>query len=85
MDCFMDIQRLMESLEQGASQGQSANNSAALALVKGFRFKNALMEEHFNENYAESNEYPKAVFKGELVFIKIAKSNTCPVLISTPR
>ena len=28
---------------------------AALALVKGFRFKNALMEEHFNENYAESD------------------------------
>ena len=25
---------------------------AALALVKGFRFENALMEEHFNENYA---------------------------------
>lgn len=40
---------------------------AALALVKGFRFKNALMEEHFNENYAESDLYPKAIFKGELV------------------
>lgn len=39
---------------------------AALALVKGFRFKNALMEEHFNENYAESDEFPKAIFKGEL-------------------
>jgi polyisoprenoid-binding protein YceI len=39
---------------------------AALALVKGFRFKNALMEEHFNENYAESDEFPKATFKGEL-------------------
>ena len=37
---------------------------AALALVKGFRFKNALMEEHFNENYAESDTYPKATFKG---------------------
>ena len=37
---------------------------AALVLVKGFRFKNALMEEHFNENYAESNTYPKATFKG---------------------
>lgn len=37
---------------------------AALALVKGFRFKNALMEEHFNENYAESEKYPKAIFKG---------------------
>ena len=39
---------------------------AALALVKGFRFKNALMEEHFNENYAESDESPKAIFKGKL-------------------
>lgn len=39
---------------------------AALALVKGFRFKNALMEEHFNENYAESDAFPKAIFKGTL-------------------
>ncbi|WP_350284464.1 YceI family protein [uncultured Croceitalea sp.] len=40
---------------------------ASLALVKGFRFKNSLMEEHFNENYIESDTYPKAVFKGKLV------------------
>ena len=40
------------------------NEFAALVLVKGFRFKNALMEEHFNENYAESDKYPKATFKG---------------------
>ncbi len=39
---------------------------AALALMKGFRFKVALMEEHFNENYVESSTYPKAVFKGTL-------------------
>lgn len=39
---------------------------AALALVKGFRFKNALMEEHFNENYAESDKFPKATFKGKI-------------------
>lgn len=37
---------------------------ASLALMKGFRFKVALMEEHFNENYIESNKYPKATFKG---------------------
>jgi len=41
-------------------------NFAALILVKGFRFKNALMEEHFNENYAESDEFPKATFKGNI-------------------
>ncbi|WP_299246540.1 YceI family protein [uncultured Aquimarina sp.] len=40
---------------------------AALALMKGFRFKNALMEEHFNENYIESDDYPKATFKGKLI------------------
>ncbi len=39
---------------------------AALALVKAFRFKIALMEEHFNENYAESDKYPKASFSGKI-------------------
>src|SRR6187549_3993369 len=39
---------------------------ASLALMKGFRFKIALMEEHFNENYIESDKYPKATFKGKI-------------------
>ncbi|MEZ4794398.1 MAG: YceI family protein [Flavobacteriaceae bacterium] len=39
---------------------------AALALINGFRFKVALMEEHFNENYMESATFPKAIFKGTL-------------------
>ena len=29
-----------------------------------FRFENELMQEHFNENYVESDTYPKATFKG---------------------
>jgi len=33
-------------------------------LMKGFEFEKALMEEHFNENYMESEKYPKAEFKG---------------------
>ncbi len=39
---------------------------ASLALMKGFRFKIALMEEHFNENYVESDRYPKAIFRGKI-------------------
>jgi hypothetical protein len=39
---------------------------AALSLIKGFRFKVALMEEHFNESYAESNKFPKATFSGKI-------------------
>ena len=48
---------------------------AALAFVKGFRFKNALMEEHFNENYAESDEFPKALFKGILLDFDVDQIN----------
>lgn len=33
-------------------------------LVKSFLFEKALMQEHFNENYMESDEFPKAKFKG---------------------
>ncbi|MEO7977025.1 YceI family protein [Flavobacterium sp.] len=39
---------------------------ASLALMKGFDFEMALMEEHFNENYMETNEFPKAVFRGKI-------------------
>ncbi len=49
---------------------------AALILVKGFRFKNALMEEHFNENYAESDDYPKATFKGNIANFDVSKLST---------
>lgn len=33
-------------------------------LIKSFKFPNALMEDHFNENYMESSKFPKADFKG---------------------
>jgi polyisoprenoid-binding protein YceI len=36
-------------------------------LMKGFAFKKALMQEHFNENYVESHKYPKAEFRGSIV------------------
>lgn len=39
---------------------------ASLALMKEFIFRNALMQEHFNENYIESDSYPKATFKGKI-------------------
>lgn len=35
-------------------------------LMKGFEFERALMEEHFNENYVESDKFPKSEFKGAI-------------------
>jgi|SRR6218665_2004961 len=46
---------------------------ASLALIKSFRFKVALMEEHFNENYMESDQFPKATFRGKIDNFDISK------------
>jgi len=35
-------------------------------LMKAFTFEKALMQEHFNENYVESDKFPKAIFKGTI-------------------
>lgn len=38
-----------------------------LSLIKGFQFKKALMQEHFNsKKWANSKEFPKAKFIGQL-------------------
>ena len=40
------------------------------ALIKSFEFSRALMQEHFNENYMESDKIPNAKFKGQILNIK---------------
>lgn len=49
---------------------------ASLALMKGFRFKVALMEEHFNENYVETSKFPKTTFKGNILEFNISELGT---------
>jgi hypothetical protein len=46
---------------------QATGDFVALALIKSFKFKSPLMEEHFNENYMESSLFPKATFKGKIL------------------
>lgn len=35
--------------------------------IVDFEFPNKLMQEHFNENYLESEKYPKSVFSGKIL------------------
>lgn len=54
-------------------------------LLKAFLFERALMQEHFNENYVESDKYPKATFKGTIAnasSIDKSKDGTYPVKVS---
>ena len=42
------------------------NEVVASMFIKDFEFHKALMQEHFNENYLESDKFPKATFQGVL-------------------
>jgi hypothetical protein len=39
-------------------------------LMKSFQFEKSLMQEHFNENYVESDKYPNSTFVGKVTNIK---------------
>ena len=59
---FQDVKAVNENVT--AVLNTKTGEFACLAMIRGFRFDVALMEEHFNENYIESDKFPKAVFKG---------------------
>lgn len=53
-------------------------------LIKSFHFEKTLMEEHFNENYMESEKFPKASFTGKisnLQSVDINKNGTYEVTV----
>lgn len=61
----------IETIEAHNHAVNSALNPASgdfvfKVLIKSFEFEKALMQEHFNENYLESDKYPNATFKGKL-------------------
>ncbi len=55
-----------------------------MLLMRGFAFERALMEEHFHENYVESDKFPKADFKGTITnmsTISLSKDGAYPATI----
>jgi polyisoprenoid-binding protein YceI len=61
----------MEDIKAETDQAMSVfdiktGDIVASMLMRSFNFRKALMQEHFNENYIESNKFPKATFKGKV-------------------
>jgi len=61
----------LEKIEARNKQVNSALNTETgdfvfKILMKSFVFEKALMQEHFNENYVESDKFPTAMFKGQV-------------------
>ena len=57
-----DIEALNQSV--AALLDLASGQLAFTVPIRGFQFKRTLMQEHFNENYLESEKYPKATFSG---------------------
>ena len=54
------------------------------AVIKSFHFDRALMEEHLNENYMESDKIPKSSFKGKITnlsSVDFSKNGTYDVTV----
>ncbi|WBV58875.1 YceI family protein [Chryseobacterium sp. PTM-20240506] len=51
---------------------------ASISVVKNFHFKVKLMEEHFNESYAETAKYPKTTFTGKIANFDKSKLSATP-------
>jgi len=59
---FEDIQG--ENNQVYAVLDPATRHMAFAVLLKGFIFPKELMQVHFNENYVESDKFPKATFSG---------------------
>jgi len=65
----------MEKIEGTNRQVNSAldfatGNFVFKVLIQGFEFEKALMQEHFNENYMESDKFQNSTFNGKITNIK---------------
>jgi polyisoprenoid-binding protein YceI len=58
-----------DNYQVASNLNSTTGEMAYSVLVKGFAFRRALMQEHFNENYMESDKYPKSTFKGKVADI----------------
>ncbi|GAA4327165.1 YceI family protein [Flaviaesturariibacter amylovorans] len=48
--------------------------------IKSFKFESGLMQEHFNDNYLESDKYPECIFRGTFTGpVDLAKDGDYPV------
>lgn len=61
----------IEDIEATSTTGVSVYNPATGELdfsvnINSFKFPKALMQEHFNSDYMESDKYPRATFKGRI-------------------
>ena len=61
---------LAHNRQVNSALDQQTGDFVFRVLMKSFQFEKALMQEHFNENYVESDKFPNATFTGKVTNIK---------------
>jgi hypothetical protein len=77
----------LEDIEAVNNQVSSVLNTengdmAFSMLIKAFVFEKALMQEHFNEKYMESDKFPKSTFKGAVENWSSLKLSSTPTEVT---
>lgn len=78
----------LEDIEAASQKGTSVFNASAGELafsvpIRSFVFEKSMMQEHFNENYMESDKFPNASFKGKVQQMPdLSKDGTYPVNVT---
>lgn len=77
----------IEDIDAHSQTGASAINAKTGDIIfkisnTSYQFKKKLMQEHFNENYMESDKYPTSDFKGKIIEqIDFSKPGTYPITV----
>jgi len=77
----------VEDIDAQSKSGASAIDTKSYNIIfkvsnTSFQFKKKLMQEHFNENYMESDKFPTSDFKGKILEqIDFSKPGSYPITV----
>ncbi len=70
---------------KAVSRLETNGNLSFIMLMKDFSFDMDLMQKHFNEEYVESDKFPRGIFNGQITNIKsvnFAKDGSYPIIVN---
>ena len=70
---------------KAVSRLETNGNISFIMLMKDFSFEMDLMQKHFNEEYVESDKFPRGIFNGQITNIKsvnFAKDGSYPIIVN---
>jgi hypothetical protein len=80
----VDDQDIDATNKKAVSRLETNGKLSFIMLMKDFSFDMETMQEHFNEEYVESDKYPRGFFNGQIMNIKsvnFAKDGKYPIVV----